>query len=152
MRRLDEIDQQIVRALVANGRIANAELGRQVGLSPNATGVRVSRLFESGVLSGVHARVNHAALGHTLEAIVDCSLERGGNDQLLIDLVATDERVLESVFVTGSVDYRLRVVVESAQDLHDLLRKLESDGGVATSDTRLVLDRHQVAGLPGTAL
>lgn len=123
-----------------------------VGLSPNATGVRVARLFESGVLTGVSARVNHAAVGRTIEAIVDCTLAAPDRSALLLDLVALDDRVIESLFVTGTVDYRLRVVVESPEDLHDLLRRLVAEAGVRTSDTRLVLDRHPVAGLPGTAL
>lgn len=152
MRHLDAIDGDIVRTLVEDGRISNAALARRVGLSPNATGVRVSRLFSSGVISGVHARVDHSVLGHTIEAIVDCTLTEPGDSSRLATFVASDERVLESVFVTGTVDYRLRVVVESPKDLHELLQRLGTEGGVSTSDTRLVLDRHPVGGLPGSAL
>jgi DNA-binding Lrp family transcriptional regulator len=152
MRSLDPIDEEIVRALVQDGRISNAALARQVGLSPNATGVRVGRLFASGVLSGVHARVNHAVLGKQLEVIIDCTLVDATDDSALRALVAQEERVVESLFVTGSVDHRLRAVVESPQDLGELLGRLVNEGGVNTSDTRLIVERHEVAGLPGTAL
>lgn len=127
-------------------------LARAVGLSPNATGVRVARLFDTGVLSGVHARVNHAALGQTLEVIIDCALADATDSEPLRALVADDERIVESVFVTGSVDHRLRAVVASPEDLRDLLQRLVTEGRVRTSDTRLIVERHPVAGRPGTTL
>ena len=113
VRSLDPIDEEIVRTLGEDGRISNAALARRVGLSPNATGVRVSRLFSSGVLSGVHARVNHAVLGKQLEVIIDCTLVDATDDSELKAFGATEERVIEALFVTGSVDHRLRAVVES---------------------------------------
>ena len=47
---------------------------------------------------------------------------------------------------------RLRAVVESPQELRELLGRLVNEGGVSASDTRLVVERHAVGGLPGTAL
>lgn len=152
MRQSDDIDEKIIDLLVEDGRISTAALARKVGLSPNAAGARVARLFSSGVLSGVHARVNHAALGRTLDVIIDCALGDATDSAPLRAVVADDERVIESVFVTGSIDHRLRAVVSSPEDLRDLLQRLVTEGEVRTSDTRLIIGRHPVGGRPGTTL
>ena len=45
-RMLDEIDRRILKALVADGRLSNTELAREVGLSPSPCWQRVRRLEE----------------------------------------------------------------------------------------------------------
>ncbi len=147
---IDEIDRRIIRELQANGRLSHRDLGARVGLSPNATGVRVSRLLEDGVISGIHARVNHAALGRTLEATVDCWMETREDEQwaLFAEFVAQEERILDAVHITGKVDYRLRVVVATPEELDELLTDLKRNAGIAETDTRLVLRRYPTGGDP----
>lgn len=151
MQGLDQIDEELLRHLVDDGRMSNAELGRRVGLSPNAAGARVARLLDRGVIAGIHARVDHGALGRGIEAIVHSSLTDPGDSVALEAFLAEDDRIIEALFVTGTVDYRLRVVVASTDDLRDLLVQLSEKGGVRDSDTRLILHRFPVAGLPGNA-
>lgn len=124
------------------------ELGRHIGLSANATGVRVSRLLTSGIITGIHAHVDQAALGRGLEAYVDCWLEDRDPKQWdrFSQHIAADERILDAVHLTGKVDYRLRVVVSSAQELDELLGKLRTEAGIAETDTRLILRRYLTPG------
>ncbi|MEM7286234.1 MAG: Lrp/AsnC family transcriptional regulator [Actinomycetota bacterium] len=143
---IDEIDRRILRVLQHDGRISFKDLGREVGLSANATGVRVGRLMAEGVITGVQAQVDHALLGRGLEAFVDCWLSE--RDEQHWDHfgrhVMDDDRVLDAVHLTGKVDFRLRVVVASPTELDDFLRSLKRDGGVAETDTRLILRRYEV--------
>lgn len=147
---IDDIDRQIIRILQQDGRLAHREIGDRVGLSPNATGVRVKRLLDDGIISGVHARVNHAALGRGVEAFIDCWLEERGPEQWerFRAHVEGDERILDAVHLTGKVDYRLRVVVASPSELDDLLDSLRRRGGIGETDTRLILRRFPVGGAP----
>ncbi|MGI9622790.1 MAG: Lrp/AsnC ligand binding domain-containing protein [Acidimicrobiales bacterium] len=48
--------------------------------------------------------------------------------------------------LTGKVDYRLRVVVASPADLDDLLMSMKQVGGIAETDTRLILRRYPTGG------
>ncbi len=121
-------------------------LGRKVGLSPNAAGARFARLVDSGVISGVHARVNPAALGREIEAIVDCRLRSPDEREPLGRIVAADDRIEEAIHITGRVDFRLRVFVSSPNDLDQMLTVLRNEGGVAETDTTIVLSRLSVAG------
>jgi Lrp/AsnC family leucine-responsive transcriptional regulator len=138
---IDEIDREIIAVMREDGRISIKDLGQRVGLSANATGVRVNRLLADGVVTGVHAQVDHAKLGRGLEAYVDCWLnDRSEDDWDTFERhVAADDRVLEAVHLTGKVDFRLRVVVESPTELDVFLRRLRLEAGVAETDSRLIL-------------
>lgn len=150
---IDAIDRDIIRVLQTEGRLTHRELGRRIGLSANATGVRVNRLMADGVITGVHAHVDHAKLGRPLEAHVDCWL--AGRDERdwaqFEEYVATDERILEAVHLTGKVDYRVRVVVSTPAELDELLTALKRRGAIAETDTRLILRRHPTGGSPSAA-
>lgn len=145
---IDQIDRSIIRTLQDDGRLSFRDLGATVGLSPNATGARVSRLLDQGLITGIHAHVDHAKLGRPLEGYVDCWLKnREESDwQRFEDFASTDERVIDLVHLTGKVDYRLRVVVASPADLDDLLMSMKQVGGIAETDTRLILRRYPTGG------
>ena len=49
---LDQIDRALLRILQTDARISNADLARQVNLSPPAVHTRMRRLQEEGVIHG----------------------------------------------------------------------------------------------------
>lgn len=59
---LEEVDREILRHLVADGRATFASLGREVGLSEPSTAIRVRRLIDSGVVR-IITRVEPSLLG-----------------------------------------------------------------------------------------
>lgn len=117
------------------------EVGRAVGLSPNAAGARISRLLDRGVISGIHAAVDHAALGRPIEASVDVWVDDRNDNAGLERLLVEDDRVIEAFHLTGPVDFRLRARVASPEDLNALLTRLRTEGNVRQTDSRLILER-----------
>lgn len=136
---IDDIDRSILRALTRDGRATHRELGRAVGLSPNAAGARVARLVESGVITGFHAAIDHAKLGRPLEVSMDVWLDHRPNDTAFVDLVASDERIVDAIHITGPVDYRIEARVRSPEDLEDLLATMRNHASVSQTDSRLIM-------------
>ncbi len=137
---IDDIDREIIRALQADGRLTQRELGRKAGLSPNAAAARVQRLTSSGVITGVHAAVDHAALGRPMEASVDLWLTSQDFRPQFRRAVQADDRIIDCVHLTGPVDFRIRARVASPEDLYDLLNNLRDAGHVQQTDSRLILE------------
>lgn len=138
---LDDVDREILRLLQEDGRLTQRELGRSVGLSPNAAGVRVQRLVERGVITGFHARVDHGVLGQGVEASIDVWQRDDTPPGVFDALVLDDDRVIECIHLTGPLDFRVRAMVASPEDLNDLLVRMKNEGGVRSTDSRLVLSR-----------
>lgn len=136
---IDEIDRSILRHVSKDGRATHREIGRAVGLSPNAAGARLSRLVDHGVITGFHAAIDHALLGRPLEVTMDVWLDHRPSDAAFVELVAADDRIIDAVHITGPVDYRLQVRVSSPEDLEDLLATLRQEATVNQTDSRIVM-------------
>jgi Lrp/AsnC family transcriptional regulator, leucine-responsive regulatory protein len=110
---LSPLDRRILRVLQRDGRISNAELARDVGISPAACWTHTKRLFDTGVIRGVRALLDPEAVGRGTLALVGVVLDRSTPESFAAfeDAVRALEQVLECVLVAGEVDYFLRIRV-----------------------------------------
>ncbi|WP_353508014.1 Lrp/AsnC family transcriptional regulator [Intrasporangium sp.] len=143
-RPLDATDRALVQALLDDGRVSNAELARRVGLPESTCSGRVRALRESGVIRGIHADVDHAALGQPMEAII--ALRFAGHTRTSMDSfrerIAAVPGVIAAFHVAGADDFLVHVTAPSSDDLRDLvLDHLTSVEGVAHAQTSLVFER-----------
>jgi Lrp/AsnC family leucine-responsive transcriptional regulator len=136
---MDPIDSQIISLLRANGRASFASIGEQVGLSPHGSADRVRRLERDGVITGYTARVDPGRVGRSVDALVDVRLLPSTDPDQFERLVAKLPAVTELAFLTGRFDYQLRVACEDAEDLDQTVRTVRREGGVAATETRIVM-------------
>ncbi len=110
---LDAIDRRILAVLQDNARISNADLAREVGLSPSPCLRRVRALEESGVIRRYVSLLDQAAVGLPVSVFVNVVLERQIESALETFEEAARQRpeVVECYLMTGGSDYLLRVVV-----------------------------------------
>jgi len=134
---LDQIDREILSILQFDGRITWQTLGDRVHLSPNAVADRVRRLTKAGVITGFGARVNQAALGRSLEAIIDARMP---HTQGFDDALIKRDDVQWAAHVTGESDVKLAVACDGTAGLDAMLRWLEREGATETR-TDVVLKR-----------
>lgn len=143
-RPLDDTDRAIIACLVEDGRLSNAELARRVGLAESTCAGRVRTLRESGVITGVHADVDDAALGRPMEAMV--ALRFAGHTRESMDSfrerIAAVPGVIAAYHVAGADDFLVHVTAPSSDDLRDLvLDHLTSVEGVGHAQTSLIFER-----------
>ena len=60
---ITEKDKAILKVLQSNADITNADLAKQVELSPSATLTRVRNLKTQKIIRGIHAKLNADKLG-----------------------------------------------------------------------------------------
>ncbi|HMR62857.1 MAG TPA: Lrp/AsnC family transcriptional regulator, partial [Anaerolineae bacterium] len=60
---MDEIDRRIIELLQKDGRLSNAALAEQVGLTTSTVHERVRKLERKGIIKGYVAVVDPEALG-----------------------------------------------------------------------------------------
>jgi Lrp/AsnC family transcriptional regulator, leucine-responsive regulatory protein len=131
---VDEVDRSILAVLEKHGRISNAELAAEVGLSPSPCLRRVRRLEETGVIRGYRTLIDPAAVGRGLRVFVGVRLMRHAR----ADVAAFERAVLQlrevacSHHVTGNYDYLLQVEVADLPAYEDFhANRLASLPGVA---------------------
>ena len=135
---LDDLDRRIIALLQRNGRIANLEVSRQLGVAEATVRKRLERLLEEGIIR-VTAVVEPIRLGYTVRAIIGLQVEAQRIEEAAQKLAALP--AVRSASVTaGTFD----VVVEAAFASNDALyafltQELACIEGVRRTETFHVL-------------
>ena len=122
---MDALDKKILRALARRGRLTNAELAEEVGLSASPCWTRVKRLEQAGVIRGYAALLDQAALGLPDTVFIEVMMERHDEEQLRRFEAAIEAipEVLECHLITGEYDYMIKAAVGGTQGYEKLLRE-----------------------------
>jgi DNA-binding Lrp family transcriptional regulator len=140
--RLDELDRRLLAELQDNARVSSAELARRFDLSGPGLQKRLRRLEEQGVIRGYATLVSREAVGLDLLCFVHVMLAHHRPDSVrrFPDRVRRLPEVLECHYLTGEVDYLLKVVVTNHDHLERFLfEKLMKVKGVDRVRTSIVL-------------
>ena len=140
---LDAIDLRILAILQNNGRITNAQLAKDVGLSPPAALSRVRRLEGAGIIRKYVALLDRQKLGYDLLAIVAVSISHhrvASMEQIREKLIAFDQ-VMECFQTAGDVDFLMKVVCEDMERFTTFMNnELSSLPGIQNIQTSIVID------------
>lgn len=107
----DPINDRILRALAADGRISNLDLSERVGLSPSACLRRVQELERRGVIRGYRARLDPDQTGRGFVVYVAVGLAEHSKaaQEGFERAMARAAEVAECHNVAGAFEYLLRV-------------------------------------------
>jgi Lrp/AsnC family leucine-responsive transcriptional regulator len=138
-RELDDIDRQLVAALVADARTSYADLARTVGLSSPSVLERVRRLERTGVLRGYTAVVDSGRLGLGVSALVAVHQREDAEQEDLAASLAEVPEVEDCWSVAGEEAFVVKVRVADVDALEATLGVLRRIPSVARTQTTVVL-------------
>jgi DNA-binding Lrp family transcriptional regulator len=139
---LDEIDRKILNVLQRDGRRANTDLAKEVGLSPSPCLRRLHILEESGVVARYVALLNPAAIGMNLEIFVRVTLDRQDTESVnaFTSHILKAPKVLDCHMLAGDCDFLLRVVAADLTEYQDfVMNHLSQIPGVRNVRTEVPL-------------
>jgi Lrp/AsnC family transcriptional regulator, leucine-responsive regulatory protein len=123
---LDEVDLRILAAMQTDASMTNVDLALQVHASAATCLRRVRRLIDSGIIERQVAIVAPAALGATLTAIVEITLDAQNAERLdgFETLVTAEPAITQCYRVSPGPDFVLLVVVTDMPAYHALAHRL----------------------------
>ena len=139
---LDDLDRRLLRHLQDDARVTVVELALRLNLSAPGLQKRMSKLEHRGVIDRYATLVNRRAVGLDLLCFVQVLLahHRPGSVERFPGRIRKLPEVLECYYLTGEVDYLLKVVVATHDDLERFLfDKLMKVDGVDRIRTSIVL-------------
>ena len=140
---LDALDRRIVELLRPDARRSYASIARALGVSEPTIRNRVGRLIRTGAILP-WARVNPAAIGFPVDAMVGIRVRQGSSRQVGAKLVEM-ENIAYVAYTTGSFDILIEVHLPDNEGLFKFLNEdLEAIGGVAYKETWHMLHAEKV--------
>ena len=121
---LEDIDRRILRYWQADPSLSPSELAERVGISPGKAARRIAKMQDSGIVSGVRAVIDWAALGYAVEVSLRVTLDKTVSRAFdeFIHAARSVPEVTEIQTFLGRVDVRLNIVARDMSHYQDIYR------------------------------
>ncbi|MBC7920182.1 MAG: Lrp/AsnC family transcriptional regulator [Ferruginibacter sp.] len=140
--KLDQIDRKILEILQSNAKITNAQLSKEIGLSPAPTLERVKKLETAGLIKSYHAQLDTEKIGLGITTFVQVTLV--GHKKMFTDLFVEKinkiDEIIECHHITGTGDFLLKVISKDITAYQKLmLERVNEIEEVASTQTMVIL-------------
>lgn len=138
---IDEVDRKILEIMQVDGRVANAEIARRIGMAPSAILERIRKLEDRGVIAGYTARLNPSAIDKPLLAFVfvkaDERVWQTGTGEALAEI----PEVQEVHHIAGEDCFLVKIRARDTESLGRLMReRFGAISSIGSTRTTIVLE------------
>jgi Lrp/AsnC family transcriptional regulator for asnA, asnC and gidA len=112
--RIDKLDQELILNLQENGRRANIELAKMLGVSEGTVRARIKKLLDQGIIR-ITALPELDKLGYRFMSIVGIQV-RLANLREVADLLTKNPNVCYLANVTGQYEFIAIVLTKSSEE------------------------------------
>lgn len=142
MKKLDQMDKQILQILQLEGRTPYTEIASQLGVSEGTIRARIAKLLQDGVFEFV-IQVNPEKLGLQVQAIIGLTTKLGMQKSVAEEL----EKLCEIRFVgaySGKHDLIIRACFHDNEELiYFVNERLSRIEGIVAADVSLELKQYK---------
>ena len=138
---IDKLDLQIMQQLMHDAGVSYADLGKKFYVSAGTIHVRIKKLQEAGIISGMKFDVDLKKLGYDVIAFIGIYLEKSS----LYDTVAKDLKKIPQIirmnYTTGNYSIFAEVVCKDIAQLRSILHdELQKIKGIERTETFISLE------------
>ncbi len=139
--KLDKIDRKILEILQSNAKITNAQLSKDIGLSPAPTLERVKKLENMGVIKSYHAKLDVDKIGLGVSTFVQVSLVGHNKENIeeFVKQINKIDEIIECHHITGSGDFILKIITKDIATYQKLMLEKVSEIKVVDNMQSMVI-------------
>lgn len=144
----DDVDMAILTHLQTDSTITNAELAKQIGLSPSACLGRTKRLKEAGVIKQFVAIVDEQKIGLEVVTFVFVSLDPHDRKttEAFLESIRAIPSIMECYNISGVHDFLLKIIAPSINVYRNfVIDTLIEVPGVGKIETSVVLSSEKLS-------
>ncbi|MEW6996717.1 Lrp/AsnC family transcriptional regulator [Colwelliaceae bacterium BS250] len=151
MKKLDDIDLQILTMLFNDADITNKELANQIGTAPSTCLERVKRLKTNGVINGSFIDVNFNTIGGNIQAMAAIQLQPYSEQivNCLRDELLILPEIISMFHMGGAFDFYIHMSVKDTEHLRSFVfEAITSREEVTNVETSLVFEHSRSSVMP----
>jgi DNA-binding Lrp family transcriptional regulator len=135
----EHLDEQLINALLADGRASLRSLAEELDVSVTTVSNHLSDLEEEGVIRGYTPIVDYGALGYDVTAVIQLKVEGSALPDITDRL--KDHKHMVSVYeVTGDHDIVAIGKFKDTDGMNNQIKELLTDPDIKESNTSVVLN------------
>lgn len=136
---IDDIDRQIVNALLGNGRASARDIAGETGVAATTVSKRLASLEENGIIEAYIPQVDYDELGYDVTAVFHLSVEGGGLGTV-VERLRAHEQMVGVYEVTGDHDIVAIGRFIDTDQMNAEIKDLLTSPDITATNTSVVLD------------
>lgn len=138
--KIDNLDRDILQALMDNARKPYAELAKLFNVSPATIHVRIEKMKAAKIIEGTEVIVNPKMLGYDVCCFIGINLKAARDYHSALEKLNALDEVVEAYYTTGAYNIFVKLMCKSIHELQYLLiDKLQSIDEVQSTETLISL-------------
>ncbi|MCD9523353.1 transcriptional regulator AsnC [Photobacterium carnosum] len=138
--RIDDLDRDILNALMTDARVPYAEMAKRFNVSPATVHVRVEKMRASQIITGTEVIVNPKLLGYDVCCFIGINLYAARDYHSALEKLNQLNEVVEAYYTTGAYNIFVKLMCHSIEELqHVLINKLQVIEEVQSTETLISL-------------
>ncbi|MFW6448748.1 MAG: HTH-type transcriptional regulator Lrp [Halobacteriota archaeon] len=135
----EDLDVKLVNAMLDDGRASLRSLAEELDVSVTTVSNHLAQLEDDGVVVGFTPRIDYAALGYDVTAVIQLKVEGDAIGE--ISAALEEENRMVSVYeVTGDFDIIAIGKYEDTADMNDQIKGLLANPAIIETNTSIVLN------------
>ncbi|MDT3434052.1 HTH-type transcriptional regulator Lrp [Haloarcula sp. 1CSR25-25] len=135
----ENLDRELVNALLGDGRASLRSLGEDLDVSVTTVSNHLSDLEDEGIINGYTPKVDYDKLGYDVTAIIQLKVEGSSLPEVTDDL--KEHKQMISVYeVTGDYDIIAVGKFTDTDGMNAQIKELLTDPDIKESNTSVVLN------------
>jgi len=140
LKRLDELDCEIILQLIENSRKPFTEIAKELLVSTGTVHQRVRKLEKAGVISGYSLSINYEKFGYTLTVYVGIFIQTGHNAINVIKQLTSIPEVTVADLAAGVYGIFCKLRCKDTLHAKEVIFKLQDVEGVKGTETMIMLE------------
>ncbi|MFC3034445.1 transcriptional regulator AsnC [Pseudoalteromonas fenneropenaei] len=137
---IDNLDRDILNALMENARTPYAELAKRFAVSAGTIHVRVEKMKQAGIITGTKVQIDSKKLGYDVCCFIGVNLRHARDYPETIKQLTEFEEVVEAYYTTGNYSIFIKVMARSIEHLQDvLINKIQAVEAIQSTETLISL-------------
>ena len=138
---LDDMDNQILRALLKNAKTPYATMAEKFGASSGTVHMRVEKMRAMGIITGSKILIDRKMLGYDVTCFIGVHLKAAKDCQQVLKSFAKFDEIVEAYATTGSYSLFIKVVTKSVDALNQfMIHKMQTIREIQSTETIVTLD------------
>ncbi len=138
--RLDEVDHQILQALIENCRTPFTDIAKKLLVSAGTIHIRVKKMEEMGVIKGSTLVLDYEKLNLTFIAYVGLYVDNSSSFPLIINEIKKIPEVTVAHLTTGKFAMFCKIRAKNTSHAKDIIFRLDEIKGVIRTETSISLE------------
>ncbi|WP_305818299.1 transcriptional regulator AsnC [Photobacterium leiognathi] len=138
--RIDDLDRDILNALMNDARIPYAEMAKRFNVSPATVHVRVEKMRAAEIITGTEVIINPKLLGYDVCCFIGINLNAARDYHSALAKLSELDEVVEAYYTTGAYNIFVKLMCRSIEELqYVLIDKLQAIDEVQSTETLISL-------------